>query len=438
MFEIGILLLGVFGTLVVAKDWIDKRDLFYPTIYIVPMCLFFYVVFPIVGVSADEEQFFSFGGGEDALGVYQCVALLVIVSLVAGIQVGSRGRRTMPGRKLGSASIYTLATVIGIAGFSAWLYTIEDVGGFESAYGRAYGGGWAESGYMREAMFAGVLSAPMIILARRSRGMRVIDWVLVLLVIAPVLIQGIFGARRGPTFLALVSVIGAYILVFRVRVGFLPALTGSVAIGLLLLLLITNRDAIYLGAELSEVQEAWTYLRTYHSNEYLYGSALHRYVEATGDDFNGLRIVAHLIGKIVPAGIWPTIYEDLDAVFQLETDLTLNAGVPVQKVASVVGWQAAVGAAPGLVGDIWLEFGWSSPIFAFAVGCIYGLAWRVSAMRPSMQFLSLILAALSIYLVSQSIEAWLYRLFLLGLPGYVVLRLFEGGAQVSRSRALRA
>jgi len=103
--------------------------------------------------------------------------------------------------------------------------------------------------------------------------------------------------------------------------------------------------------------------------------------------------------------------------------LTRGAGIPVDRIATITGWDIAVGAAPSIVGDFWLEFGMFAPAAMFAIGWLYGRLWSLSRIDPRVQPAYVMLAALSIYLFTQTIEAWLFRALLFGLPALLVLRL---------------
>ena len=61
-------------------------------------------------------------------------------------------------------------------------------------------------------------------------------------------------------------------------------------------------------------------------------------------------------------------YSDLVQLFNLPIDLEVNAGVPVNEFAQIVGWLPPPGAAAGIFADFWLEFGFGSFPAAFAVG----------------------------------------------------------------------
>jgi hypothetical protein len=409
----------------IVRDWTRWRDPFHPTIYCVPQMLFLYVAFPIYGLETDQYEFLSRAGYWDGLNEFQIIADAMCLAMLSGIWWGGRNARRTPISALqqNSGMIFATALAFGSLGFVAWIVGIINVGGFDAAYGHSYGGGWDDSGYVREAAQFGFVATPLIILTRRNGGMRLRHWALVAVFLTPLLVQGFLGARRGPTFLALACVSGSYILVFRPRIPFVFAATGALAVGALLLWLVANRDAIYFGSDKKFDSSMSMMLENWSANEYLFSSAMVRYVNEAGEEFSGERILAHMSARVVPRSFWPTKYEDIVAALGLNIDLTQRAGIPVDRIATVTGWDVAEGAAPSFVGDFWMEFGIFAPVAIFFVGWLYGKLWGLSRSDPRLLPPYVILAALSIYLLTQTIEAWMFRALLFGLPTLLALRL---------------
>jgi hypothetical protein len=423
MFYSALVGLAVFGIFAILRDWNRTHDVFYPTIFCVPQLLFLYVAFPLYGLSVDDYEFLSRAGYWDELTNFQLIATSMSVSVIMGIWFGSRQPRTgaMANVEQNGKAIFLVAMAFGIAGLTAWLIGIINVGGFEAAYGRAYGGGWDDSGYVREAGQFGFVAVPLLILSRRKGGMRWHHWFLAIAFLTPLLVQGFLGARRGPTFLAITCVAASYILTFRPRIPFAFVVAGGGIVGMLLLWLVANRDAIYIGSSKELEGSPTRMLQNWGGNEYLYSSAIVRYVNESGEAFYGARILAHMLGRIVPASLWPTKYADVVAAFGLNIDLTQEAGIPVDRIAATTGWQVAVGAAPGIVGDFWMEFGAFAFVAAFLLGAFYGRLWRISQYDVRVQPAYAMLAALSIYIFTQTIEAWLFRALLFGIPALLFL-----------------
>lgn len=420
-------LLVAFGAWSIFRSWTRWHDVFHPIIFCVPQMIYLYVALPVYGLNNDEFEFLSRAGYWNELANFQFIADLMCLSTIAGVWWGCRNAKKFaaPIPQQNPKAIFAIGITFGVLGSAAWLIGIINVGGFDAAYGHAYGGGWDDSGYVRESAQFGFVATPLIILSRRHGGMKPRHWMLVLLFLFPLLVQGLLGARRGPTFLALAGVAGSYTLVFRPRIPFVFAATGAAAVGMLLLWLVANRDAIYLGSDQKLDGSMSMMLQNWAGNEYLFSSAIVRYVNETGDTFSGLRILAHMSARIVPHSLWPTKYADVVSALGLNIDLTQGAGIPVDRIATVTGWNIAVGAAPSFVGDFWLEFGMMAPIAIFIVGWLYGKLWSIGRSDPRMQPAYVMLAALSIYLLTQTIEAWLFRGLLFGLPALVVLRLLS-------------
>ncbi len=418
-------LVAAIGAIAIFRDWVRWRDVFHPTIYCVPQLVYLYVALPLYGLSIDEFEFISRAGYWDELAAFQLIAGIMCVALILGIWWGASGvvSRTRSLAEQDSKAIFSVAVLFGILGSLAWIVGIINVGGFDAAYGRAYGGGWDDSGYVREAGQFGFVAAPLLVLSRRKGGMRLQHWILVFIFLLPLLVQGFLGARRGPTFLAITGLAASYVLTFRPRIPFWLAATGAVLMGMLLLWLVANRGAIYLGSEKPLDSSVSSMLENWSGNEYLFSSAIVRYVNESGESFHGMRVFAHMTARVVPSAIWPTKYTDVLAAIGLDIDLTREAGIPTDRIANVTGWKVARGAAPGIVGDFWMEFGAFAPLAAFALGGLYGRLWCASRSDPRLQPAYAIFAALSIYILTQTIEAWLFRALLFGIPAIVALRM---------------
>ncbi len=443
MYLISIVLYVVLLATVFVAAYLRHRDLFHPAIFLVPLFLFIYAIMPLYLFYLDPNTFAYYLPLEDAA-YYQGLVIGLSAALFMGVSVGARklparaSKERDAGRFDGSFA-YVVGVILGFLGLAAWIYGVANQGGFYGAYGRSYGGGWAASGYLREAVFLGLVAVPLIYLGRSKSGMRKIDWFLVTLLIAPVLFHGLFGARRGPTFMALVVVGGGWIYFFRKRIPLLFGVGGGVAVGLLVLLLVVNRSAIYLGSEETLTASFGQFFERWHSNEYLYGSAVVRYADGPGGYFYGARILAHTIAHIIPRQIWPTQYDDITAFFNLNINLQVNSGIDNLGIYRAIGWKPPVGAAPGLIGDIWLEFGYLSPLAMFLIGSLYGRIWRLARGFDQYKLLHILMVALSIYLVTQSLEAWTFRVIMFGAPlliiGWIAGKRRRGGSSYLPARA---
>jgi hypothetical protein len=210
----------------------------------------------------------------------------------------------------------------------------------------------------------------------------------------------------------------------RKRISLLALASGGLAVGLLMLFLVANRNSIYLGSEITSVRNPLDFLERWSSNEYLVGSAYVRYANVEGV-FYGVRELTHLIARFLPNFVWPDIYVELPAIFGYSFNLWRNTGVDILRVAQITGWTPSVGAAEGFAASLWLEFGVFAFPVAFLIGMLYGRVWLAARESIPARLVYLLMVALSIYLIMQNLDPWLYRLILLGTPAYVVGRMIS-------------
>jgi hypothetical protein len=201
---------------------------------------------------------------------------------------------------------------------------------------------------------------------------------------------------------------------------------GGAAIGYLILFLVVNRQSIYIGSDFDMTTDVTDMVEKPDTgNEFIYGTGSLLSAEQRGRFFWGRRYAAQLLVRPIPRAIWPTKYADFGV-----PELEHNAGTG-EGFADTLGWNGADGSAPGLIADLWLEFRWLALPVMWVIGRFYGTVWR--KMRTdggiwNAQYV--IIAALSIYLVMQTIEAVLFRMIELSLP----IWLLWGMAQASRQQ----
>ena len=83
----------------------------------------------------------------------------------------------------------------------------------------------------------------------------------------------------------------------------------------------------------------------------------------------------------------------------------------------------AAGSAPGIVADLFVELWWLAIPGMALLGWMYGFVWQKAVTRGgpwSSQYV--ILSALSIYLVMQTMEAVIFRSLLLSIPCWITWR----------------
>ena len=413
--------LAVLALLVLA--WVMYRDPFHPAIYFGPMLVFLYAFLPLYLSFTQREELRGLIDDGD-LAYVQLLNGLGATSLCLGVLLGSApapGRRPpLPwrpseefGRRLARAAV-----CLGLLGLATYVYMLAHVGGFAGAYGHAYGGVWTESGHVRDLLYLTITALVLLLAARTGRGLSAIDGGWILLFAGPWLIHGLLGARRGPTFMALVALGAGWYFMRARRPRLTTTALGGLALGLLLLFLVTHRDQIYLGSDFGFGEDARTFAFTAQpGNEFVYGAGAILHADAMGEYWWGRRYATVLFVRPIPRFLWPSKYDDAAAVLGTPSIAT-NLGVGTDAFRESVGWTGATGAAPGLVADMWVEFWWTSFFAILCLGWCYGRAWsRAVTHGGAWATIYCLMFAVSIYLVMQSLEAMLFRFLLLALSG---------------------
>ncbi|WP_036282420.1 hypothetical protein [Methylocystis sp. ATCC 49242] len=270
-----------------------------------------------------------------------------------------------------------------------------------------------------------VVAVPLLFIARKKEGMFWRHWALLGVIISPMLLQAILGARRGPLILVFMLLIGGYVGILRKKIPIVLAAVSVILVGYVALFLVSNRDAIYVGSKAEFSRGAFEAIKDLYGSEYVYGNSIMRYLLGGGDPFMGRRLFGHILARVIPSAWWPTKYEEVASYLNLiGVDFHVNNGVPIGLVGRMTGWMPAVGAAPGFVAEVCLEFGLAAPVFAFSIGYFFASAW-IAARRESMfsNAVYLLMASMSVYLVLQSLEAFTYRIILFGIPTLLISRM---------------
>lgn len=419
MFEIllwaVILVVGI--GLAVAYD--GSRDVFHPLMFLGPLMVFLYAWMPMrLNQNGGLDGFFQ----PDQLVWIQSwnlagVVCVILGCLSAGTQVPAKaGMQKL--NALEARPLFHGGAIAGLIGLACWVTSIRNVGGLSEAFSRPYSGGWDDSGYIRDGallMFPGfILIASAII-----RGRVLLSYLgLAAAFIVPWMVQAALTSRRGPTFM-IITVLGiTWYMSRNRRPPLVMAAVCGIALGLLMLFLVTNRGAIYLGSDKEFTTDVSAITETPDAgNEYIYGAGSVLSAEQREHFFWGRRYLAQVLVRPIPTAIWPTKYEDFGV-----PELTHNAGT-AEGLAEALGWNGANGAAPGFIADLWLEFRWLSLGALFLIGRLYGFAWR-KARTDGGGWIAhyTVLSALSIYLVMQTMEAVIFRYLMMCVPIFLSWR----------------
>jgi hypothetical protein len=418
----------------VAISFFRYRDTLHPALTLGPMLFFLYAYMPF-HMSQDgglsgylTPDFFEF---------VQWVGLAGVVAIAVGVLLGSR-QLARPGDPLGSTSIerrklITGAVVVGAVGVIGYIATLVGVGGFEAAYGKSYGGGYSDSGYVRELLLWPLPALLWLTFASRTMPRSPMRLMTMLLFAAPLAIQATLGARRGPTFMLASALVFSFYIVRNRRPRLVTLAGGAVVLGFFVIFLVTNRDRIYLGSQESLEQNSSSILEANAGNEFIYSAGTILHTNITGNFTWGARYLVTVFVRPIPRSIWPTKYDDAARWFGT-ANMEENLGTDGRAFAHTLGWEGTVGASPGLIADMWLELSWGCVVVLFGIGWVYGKFWRLSVDRGEIySVLYILLLSLSMYLVMQTLEAALYRFLFMSAPALALWKISRE-ARVARTR----
>ncbi len=425
MFEAMLWLAAAICAVGVVAAFDGSRDVFHPLMFLGPMLGFLYSWMPSKLLAADGlARFFD----TDQLIFVERLNLIGLVCFVgACLAAGIRLRRpvTAPdpswrARMSPQACRRLLigGMVAGLIGMSCWLITIHNVGGFVNAFSTSYAGGWDDNGYVRDGSLLLLVGVMLAVTSLAKGGPR---WWCVgtaTLFAAPWTAQAVLMARRGPTFAIVIVVLMSWYLNRRQRPPVLLVGVVGVALGWLVLFLVTNRGSIYLGSSFDVTTDVSDIVEKPDTgNEFIYGTGSVLAAERRDHYFWMRRYLAQVLVRPIPTAVWPTKYEDFGVPELLE-----NAGTG-EGFADALGWVGANGSAPGIVADLWVEVQWGCLVLLALLGWMYGRVWRraVTEGGPwTSQYV--VLSALSIYLVMQTMEAVIFRSLLLSIPCWLTWR----------------
>lgn len=424
MFELYTILVAL--VVLVGMGWglFVVKDTLHPLVYLMPMVGFIYVYMPL---SLYNEQALLFYFSEEELVFVQAYNLLCIVALAIGCVLSSKRIRRIVSDPAyvhdpyWQKRFHQFALGLGAVGLLAFVYQLGTAGGFVDAYSRAKGGGSADSGYIRDAIYLVVPALVFFYLSRLEKSWSVVGYGIAFLLSSPLLVHGLLSARRGPTFFGLVVLLFGWYLVRRTRPRPAAVIAGGVGLGILLLVLVAFRGQIYIGSDflkgdtpgLSQMVDDALAKRTgaHFENEYMYGTYAVHNAKNKGEYWFGRRYLTQIFVRPIPRAIWPTKYEDV-GMEAIET----NAGI-LGREGREAHPGIPEGAAPGFAADAFVEWGWGGVIFSFLVGWLYGHAWQRSTQYGGIWIVHYTaLAGLSVYFVAQSFLAVLFRYLLVILP----------------------
>lgn len=420
-FEFLIIAAGAIALLGVAFALDGSRDVFHPLVILGPMLAFLYGWMP--AKLWTKNAFDRFFDGDQLVHVQTInalgVAALVGCCLLAGVRVTKRNPDRY--RQLSDTTMKRLligGAIAGGLGLMCWGITIINVGGFVNAYSTSYSGGWDDSGYVRDGSLLLLVGLMMATMVRSAGGPRWPSYVMAAVFGLPWLSGALLMARRGPTFEFVLVVVMSWYVNRTKRPPLVAVGLAGLCLGWLVLFLVTNRSNIYLGSDASMKTDVTDIVDTSDTgNEWIYGAGTVLSTERRDHYFWMRRYLAQIMVRPIPSSIWPTKYEDFGV-----PELLHNAGTG-EGFSDALGWEGAVGSAPGIMADLWIEVWWLFIPLVGLIGFGYGYVWR-KAVTDGGPWASqlVVLSALTIYLVMQTMEAVIFRSLLLSIPCWITWR----------------
>jgi hypothetical protein len=430
VFELLLCCTAVVLVLGMAAAYDGSRDILHPLFLLGPMLAVLYAWMPFkLLTSGGLDAFFD----RDQLIHVQLLYLFGTVACICGcLLAGTRVRRAVPiaasmTRRM-QMRLLVAAGVLGTVGLACWMVTIVNVGGFRNAFSAAYSGGWDDNGYVRDGAMLLLIGVSLALMARSGGAPKLPSLLLVACFAMPWMASALLMGRRGPTFGMAIIVLLSWYLPRGTRPPILASAALAAGLGFLVLLLVTNRQNIYLGSDREMTSDVSDILdKPQTGNEYIYGSGAMLSAERRNHYFWMRRYLAQIFVRPIPTSVWPDKYADFGV-----PELLYNAGTG-EGFGDALGWNGAPGSAPGIISDLWLEVWWFAvPLFG-VIGWCYGAVWKkaVTLQGPWMCFY-VALAALSIYLVMQTMEAVIFRTLELVVPAWIAWR------WAARERRVRA
>ena len=338
---------------------------------------------------------------------------------------GGRGRRLSEREK---TVLLRLAAGLAAWALVSYSYGIANAGGFETAFSRSKGGGFSTSGYLSEGMNLSLVAAVMVALARYRQGWTPGTLTLLLLGLLPNLVQGTFGGRRGPMFLALAAAMLSSFIARRAAPKIWLVWPSLGAAVLAVVFVGSQRQSLHLGSgegvSWEGFAEALVQSDVDVGNNFIYGAGLVLATHHAGEFTWGRKLAVNLLVRPIPRQFWPTKYEDAGATW-VTSDYPGLGHVTRADWLGSVGWLPLPGSSAISIADLFGEFGWGAAFVFYLVGRGFAELNRRRRMLGGMwQLLYFEALILSIYLATQSFSAFYHRYLILAVPTVIAWRLF--------------
>ena len=413
-----------------AVAYFRYRDPLHPLMFIGPMMLYIYAFIP--GIFYYRGQLTEFFSDENRLAFALTYTALGVAAFCVGClkariprETFRVHRQTLKISPLFRKNLLAMSYLLAAVGVGSFLYLLIISGGLTASYGSAKGGvGGSPSGYVTEASLLTIVAIVLYLIAHQGDKITIKMIITVLVFASPHLIHGILGARRGPTFLILFTIIFGWYLVKARRPSLRMIIAAIGVLGILLLFLVSQRNQIFIGSDFQFDEEAMnkaiapSEISSGETSVYSLGLILasdyhHRH-------FWGKRMVAQLLVRPVPKQLWPTKYEDTGMEFMVTQPG--SGGMTGPQWREALGWIPESGSASGFVADSFLELSWGGLILCYLLGWVFSYLWKRAVIDAGVwNIIYLEASALSVYIPTQGMfSAWAYRFMFLAIPTFLI------------------
>jgi hypothetical protein len=432
--------------IVMVIGYTRSRDPLHPVVFLTPLFFLGMVLDPArTLMHPDIERYFPNLKG---LGFAMLVQYLGMAAFFIGILSIRSVRRPLrvnqslidPLLTVSQRSqLRTLAWIIAGISLAAYWSGIWNVGGFIHAYSRHKGGGRSISGYLGEASNLGLVALVIYSLSIQLRRLKLSDVVAAVVMVSPVLLSGTLGGRRGPLFLSLAMLFVAY-WIARGRVP-RPWVTGTTFATFVVAIVFiqSQRQHLHLGSNQGiRWQRFSEVLRGEEigpGDNFIASSGAVIALQETGEFHYGRRFVVTYLVRPIPRHFWPTKYDDATAILYGRQETFRSVTNRHQHWQGILGWHPPVGFAVNAIVDLFMEFSWGFVLATFALGRFIGFCWRKFRTDGGIWFVIYVsIAALSIYLPTQSLSAFMHRFLYLSVMTAIFWKLFVRRSKSNRTR----
>ncbi|MBX3437493.1 MAG: oligosaccharide repeat unit polymerase [Planctomycetaceae bacterium] len=421
MLETLTLITGVIVVVITAIGLTRTRDPLFPLTILAPMLLYVYVYSPLTRMTSGALT--TVFPDTDGLMTVHVLNLLGVLAFCIGCIWHRRpsrvdNRYNVLGRELPAQTRHrmeVLAITLGLISCSVFAFLVHYTGGWFHVFSQPKPYLRAPSGYFGEMPMLSYPAIFMLAFAYQGRRLRARHWVTLSLVMIPQIIMATLGGRRGPMFLVACSYFAAWCIIHQRRPQVRTVVVGLAIVGCLMLLLQGNRGDLFRpwqgDIDTTYIEQLWSPPVVNAGDEYVVACATVVTSSKFMHHYWGLRYFATFFIRPIPRFLWPTKYEDIGLDW-MRTDPG-KSGIPSSQWLDSVGFVPAGGSSGGFVADLFLEFSWGSIIICFLLGLVFSTAWRRWITRGELwTLLYFEFMILSVYLVVQSLGAWLYRVIM--------------------------